>query len=91
MIRVFLLGGLALCIAPIAATAAANDTPPATTTNVATVEGITEYRLENGLRFLLFPDQSQQQMTVHQMVLNLDRARLIERIPGTPRSIRVLV
>lgn len=29
--------------------------------------------------------------TVHQMVLNLDRARLIERIPGTPRSIRVLV
>ncbi len=29
--------------------------------------------------------------TVHQMVLNLDRARLIERIPGKPRSIRVLV
>ncbi|MDE0695126.1 MAG: pitrilysin family protein [Boseongicola sp.] len=65
MIRVFLLGGLALCIAPIAATAAANDTPPATTTNVATVEGITEYRLDNGLRFLLFPDQSQQRMTVN--------------------------
>ncbi|MDE2792078.1 MAG: hypothetical protein OXI81_16870 [Paracoccaceae bacterium] len=29
--------------------------------------------------------------TVHQTVLNLDRARLIERIPGRPRSIRVLV
>ena len=29
--------------------------------------------------------------TVHQMVLNLDRAGLIERIPGRPRSIRVLV
>ncbi len=29
--------------------------------------------------------------TVHQMVLNLDRARLIERVPGRPRSIRVLV
>ena len=29
--------------------------------------------------------------TVHQMVLNLDRDRLIERIPGKPRSIRVLV
>ena len=29
--------------------------------------------------------------TVHQMVLNLDRAGLIERIPGKPRSIRVLV
>ncbi len=29
--------------------------------------------------------------TVHQMVLNLDRAGLIERVPGRPRSIRVLV
>ena len=29
--------------------------------------------------------------TVHQMILNLDRARLIERIPGQPRSIRLLV
>ncbi len=27
--------------------------------------GITEYRLENGLRFLLFPDQSKQQITVN--------------------------
>jgi zinc protease len=25
---------------------------------IATVEGITEYRLDNGLRVLLFPDQS---------------------------------
>lgn len=29
--------------------------------------------------------------TVHQMVMNLDRKGLIERIPGQPRSIRVLV
>ncbi|MYF90325.1 MAG: hypothetical protein F4186_13965 [Boseongicola sp. SB0676_bin_33] len=29
--------------------------------------------------------------TVHQMVVNLDRNGLIERIPGQPRSIRVLV
>ena len=29
--------------------------------------------------------------TVHQMVLNLDRARLIERIPGKARSIRLLI
>lgn len=29
--------------------------------------------------------------TVHQMVLNLDRARLIECTPGQPRSIRLLV
>ena len=29
--------------------------------------------------------------TVHQMVLNLHQARLIERVPGKPRSIRLLV
>ena len=37
----------------------------AKTTTVASVEGITEYRLANGLRFLLFPDQSKQQITVN--------------------------
>jgi len=38
---------------------------PEGVTRVASVEGITEYRLENGLRFLLFPDQSKQQITVN--------------------------
>ncbi len=38
---------------------------PATAVQVASVEGITEYRLDNGLRFLLFPDQSNQQITVN--------------------------
>ena len=38
---------------------------PATAELVASVEGITEYRLDNGLRFLLFPDQSKQQITVN--------------------------
>ncbi|MCF8238922.1 MAG: insulinase family protein [Saprospiraceae bacterium] len=32
---------------------------------VTSVEGITEYRLENGLRVLLFPDQSKQTITVN--------------------------
>jgi zinc protease len=32
---------------------------------VASVEGITEYQLDNGLRFLLFPDPSQPQITVN--------------------------
>jgi len=32
---------------------------------VATVEGITEYRLENGLRVLLFPDPTRPQITVN--------------------------
>ncbi len=38
---------------------------PEGVTEVVTVEGITEYRLDNGLRFLLFPDQSKQQVTVN--------------------------
>jgi zinc protease len=32
---------------------------------VTSVEGITEYRLQNGLRVLLFPDQSKQTVTVN--------------------------
>ncbi|MEK6283860.1 MAG: pitrilysin family protein [Acidobacteriota bacterium] len=32
---------------------------------ITTVEGITEYRLPNGLRVLLFPDQSKQTVTVN--------------------------
>jgi len=43
-------------------TAAMAATPPE---RVTTVEGITEYRLANGLRVLLFPDQSKQTMTVN--------------------------
>ena len=68
-IQVLILGAFALWIAPVAATAEADDapagSPPATATRVATVEGITEYRLDNGLRFLLFPDRSRQQITVN--------------------------
>ena len=68
-IQVLILGAFALWIAPAGATAKADDTPagspPATATKVATVEGITEYLLDNGLRFLLFPDRSQQQITVN--------------------------
>ena len=38
---------------------------PATLTPVASVEGISEYRLDNGLRVLLFPDPSKPQITVN--------------------------
>ncbi|HJU73877.1 MAG TPA: pitrilysin family protein [Gemmatimonadaceae bacterium] len=34
-------------------------------TRVASVEGLTEYRLDNGLRVLLFPDQSKPTLTVN--------------------------
>src|SRR5436309_13324277 len=37
--------------------------------NVTTVEGITEYRLANGLRVLLFPDPTRPKVTVNLTVL----------------------
>ena len=68
-IQVLILGVVAFWITPGAAMAESDDTsagsPPAIATKVATVEGITEYRLDNGLRFLLFPDRGQQQITVN--------------------------
>jgi zinc protease len=36
---------------------------------IATVEGITEYQLENGLRLLLYPDSSRPKVTVNMTVL----------------------
>jgi zinc protease len=36
---------------------------------VASVEGITEYQFDNGLRALLFPDASQSKVTVNLTVL----------------------
>jgi zinc protease len=38
---------------------------PAGTKKITTVEGITEYRLDNGLRILLFPDSSTPKVTVN--------------------------
>ncbi|MDE2849076.1 MAG: pitrilysin family protein [Acidobacteriota bacterium] len=58
-----LLAGLLVWLV-LALPALAQDLPDGVT-RVASVEGITEYQLENGLRFLLFPDQSKQQVTVN--------------------------
>ena len=63
---------------------------------VTTVEGITEYRLENGLRVLLFPDQSKQTITVnitylvgsrHENYGETGMAHLLEHMvfKGTPK------
>src|SRR5437763_10478879 len=38
---------------------------PKGVTRITSVEGITEYRLDNGLRVLLFPDASKQTITVN--------------------------
>jgi zinc protease len=62
---------------------------------VASVEGITEYRLDNGLRFLLFPDPSKPQITVnitylvgsrHEAYGETGMAHLLEHLvfKGTP-------
>src|SRR5438105_15194066 len=57
--RVLLI--LSLAIAGCLLSVARADSPPK---KVTTVEGITEYRLDNGLRLLLFPDASQPSVTV---------------------------
>jgi len=51
---------LGLAIGPV--TAGAEPPPPS---KVASVEGITEYRLANGLQVLLFPDPSRPKVTVN--------------------------
>jgi zinc protease len=64
--------------------------------HVVSAEGITEYRLPNGLRALLFPDQSKQTITVnitylvgsrHENYGETGMAHLLEHLvfKGTPR------
>ena len=43
--------------------------PAAQPRKVASVEGISEYDFQNGLRLLLFPDDSQSRVTVNLTVL----------------------
>ena len=69
---------------------------PAAPERVTSVEGITEYRLANGLRVLLFPDQSKQTITVnitylvgsrHENYGETGMAHLLEHLvfKGSPR------
>jgi zinc protease len=57
--------GLALSLAAHPVLAQKAVPLPAGVTQVTSVEGITEYRLPNGLRVLLFPDQSKPTATVN--------------------------
>src|SRR3974390_3226160 len=70
--------------------------PPPAPKKITSVEGITEYQLDNGLRVLLFPDNSQSKITVNMTVLVGSRqegygetgmAHLLEHMvfKGTPR------
>src|SRR5260370_13741077 len=67
---------------------------------VASVEGITEYQFDNGLRSLLFPDNSQSKVTVNLTVLvgwrqegygETGMAHLLEHMvfKGTPRHPKI--
>jgi zinc protease len=51
----------ALLLAPVVA--------PAAPTKVASVEGMTEYRLDNGLRVLLYPDPTRPMVTVNMTLM----------------------
>jgi zinc protease len=60
---------LVLSLAWIALAVSAASAQPAKATKVATAEGITEYKLPNGARFLLFPDPSSSSVTTNMVVL----------------------
>ena len=61
-----LAGSAAFAATPASASAAASKaTPPSAIRKVTSVEGITEYRLPNGLKVLLFPDPSKPTVTVN--------------------------
>jgi zinc protease len=58
-----------LCLLTLAASAAFAQTVPQGITKITSVEGITEYKLDNGLKVLVFPDQSKQNITVNMTYL----------------------
>jgi zinc protease len=85
--------GLVLCL-PLAAQALA---PPKGAAEVTSVEGITEYRLDNGLRVLLFPDATKPTVTInitylvgsrHENYGETGMAHLLEHLlfKGTPTT-----
>ncbi len=82
---------LALLVPPVSAAE-----PAAAPQKVVTIEGITEYHLDNGLRVVLFPDPSSAKITINQTVLVGSRmegygeagmAHLLEHMnfKGTPK------
>ena len=89
---------LLLLVLATAGMALAQGQPPKGITRVASVEGITEYRLDNGLRALLFPDPSKATITVnitylvgsrHENYGETGMAHLIEHLVsfGSPRHL----
>ncbi len=92
-----LLKPILLCLAFIASTPALAQALPVGVTRVTSVEGITEYRLANGLQVLLFPDPSKPTITVnvtylvgsrHENYGETGMAHLLEHLvfKGTPKN-----
>jgi zinc protease len=90
-----LIGSVLLSTPAIAATAPT--ALPKGITQVTSVEGITEYRLQNGLKLLLMPDQSKPTVTVnitylvgsrHENYGETGMAHLLEHLlfKGTPKN-----
>ena len=91
-----MLASTLICLILTLTAAAQNTVPPGGATRVTSVEGITEYRLPNGLRVLLFPDQTKQTTTVnvtylvgsrHENYGETGMAHLLEHLvfKGTPK------
>jgi len=96
VLRALVIGGAILFTAPAALAAAL----PKDVTQVTSVEGITEYRLPNGLRVLLLPDASKPTVTVnvtylvgsrHENYGETGMAHLLEHLmfKGTPKHAKI--
>src|ERR1700733_14289699 len=67
--RVYVSAVLGLCTAAMILVCGLTPARAAEPRKITSVEGITEYRLDNGLRVLLFPDASRPKVTVNLTVL----------------------
>lgn len=96
VLRALILGGVFLFTAPVALA----DNLPKGVSQVSSVEGITEYRLPNGLRVLLMPDASKPTVTVnvtylvgsrHENYGETGMAHLLEHLmfKGTPTNPKI--
>lgn len=94
--RVYLAAPVLLALSAFAGAFAQQPALPSGIERITSVEGISEYRLANGLRVLLFPDQSKQTITVnitylvgsaHENYGETGMAHLLEHMvfKGTPR------
>jgi len=93
-LSILLISFASLCVV------AQNAAAPKGVERVTSVEGITEYRLPNGLRVLLFPDQTKQTITVnvtylvgsrHENYGETGMAHLLEHLvfKGSPRHTNI--